>query len=137
MLFCCPSPFLHCTVGERDNQLFGERFFLGMNADGEDFAAEPGGEGATGCLRISIILATSLLTGVLDGVGVGCGHSCEVAVEGRDDEVAGTEGAETREDVFSDWVGMVVVARGSCRSKTAAATGVAEGRSGEAGVPNA
>ena len=99
-----------------------------MNADGE---------GATGCLRISMILATSLLTGVLGEVGVECGDSCEVVMEGGDDEEGCTGGTETREDVFSDLAGIVVVAPGSCRSKTAAATGAAEGKSVEAGVPNA
>ena len=118
-------------------QSFGKRFLPEWNADGEDFAIEAGGEGATGCLRISIILATSLLTGARGEVGVGGGDSCEVAMGGKDDEEGCTGGTETGEDEFSDLAGIVVVALDSCRSKTAAATGAAEGKNVEAGVPNA
>jgi hypothetical protein len=88
-------------------------------------------------LRIAIILATSLLTGALGELGVGCCDSCGVVMEGDDNGVVWREREKIGETIFSDWEGIVVVAGGSCFSETAAATGAAEGRNGEVGVPNA
>ena len=64
-------------------------------------------------MRIAIILATSLLTGALGDVGVGCGDSCGVGMEGDDNGGVCTERAKIGGTMFSDWEGIGVVAGGS------------------------